>query len=370
VTAEVLSYPALKYERMLRDARGGDVMDVITLLKFALENDISRTQVLKLAQELPAKQKHSPGAEEEIERFVRWCDSKEFVPAGKTEETHSSTPKAEAPRNFFDSDGREAFDHKKREELFEKAEQLGEEVVEAHSELNTHKYWYFRPGHEVDIALWNKAFGDNDPIPIIVWYLKSFFKSVTKSTLSRQTIELTSDDISIFRFTFDHAARVGRRTTNSSGSLITAAGLENIVDGGVIWDTETFAIELASSPNWLRELLIKYWAGRADFSVIEADDNSRKIVKGQVAAVSAALMLYCGRKTPDKLKGKFDVDFLNDETICNCLYKMDYVYVASEMDNELQAYISAAMSALYEARETVFGGVFPFSFGKAHELLC
>ena len=66
----------------------------------------------------------------------------------------------------------------------------------------------------------------------------------------------------------------------------------------------------------------------------------------------------------------FDVDFLSDEIICKCIDKIDYVYVEGGMDKELELYVSKAMIALYEARDTVFGGVFPFPFEKAHELLC
>jgi hypothetical protein len=44
---------------------------------------------------------------------------------------------------------------------------------------------------------------------------------------------------------------------------------------------------------------------------------------------------------------------------------MDYIYTVTEVDDNLLSYISKTMSVLYEAREGVFGGVFPFPFEKA-----
>ena len=83
MTVEVLSHPALKFHEMLRDAKkGGGIGDVIALFKFALENDISRTPILKLLEDLPPKQSRQLG-ETEIEQFVRWCDSKKFIAAAR-----------------------------------------------------------------------------------------------------------------------------------------------------------------------------------------------------------------------------------------------------------------------------------------------
>jgi hypothetical protein len=83
---------------------------------------------------------------------------------------------------------------------------------------------------------------------------------------------------------------------------------------------------------------------------------------------------YClrnlGQASESKVGTQFDVHYLSDEIICNCVSLMDSIYIETNADDELQPYISATMRALYDSRDAVFGGVFPFRFEKANELLC
>jgi hypothetical protein len=288
VAAKVLSHPALNFERMLGGARSGNVGDVISLFRYAIENGLSRTPVVKLAAQVRGKQELSTVTTEEGEEFIRWCHSKQFVLAGKSENASSSKPRDQAQSG---NDGLEPSSNKERERYFEQVGQLGKEIGENHDELATHKYWYFRPGHEVDAALWKKIFDNDDPILTIVWYLKSFFRNASKIVLRRQEIKLTSDDVLVFRIIFEYAARAfGQESVSLLGSIITAAGLENVVEGALTWTSERFALELISSPNWLRELLLAYWANRANINLDGAGEDVVKAARTQVVAISSILL--------------------------------------------------------------------------------
>jgi hypothetical protein len=69
-----------------------------------------------------------------------------------TSKDHSSKPEAEALKHGAVDDSLSEIVSKKRQELFEKVKKMGRALGRAHAEMESHKYWYFRPGYEVDTA--------------------------------------------------------------------------------------------------------------------------------------------------------------------------------------------------------------------------
>ena len=129
--------------------------------------------------------------------------------------------------------------------------------------------------------------------------------------IEKQEIGLNAIDKSILETIFHYTAEtLTNKQGNLEGSLITASGLEKFVDGGINWNSDIFTVELVSAPNWLRELLIQYWANRADLSGVVADDDEvdddsarrklQKKVMDQAIAVSVALRTYCGENIRDE----------------------------------------------------------------------
>lgn len=93
--------------------------------------------------------------------------------------------------------------HKQFESSLEELEEIG------HSK----GYWLFWPAWEVEGAIWDEAFGEDDPAVVVSFYLKSFFNAQTEihepSTANAKThVRLTADDEAVLSWLFDAAAEL------------------------------------------------------------------------------------------------------------------------------------------------------------------
>jgi hypothetical protein len=356
----VIKLPANKFYKMLHSVTEVDFDKVVELLIFATDRDLPIEPIIELISQRPLAL--SPSSQK-LGTFMAWCktidfevkDTKETV--AKVVESTDVDPRLESLLGF--------------------AKSIGSEVRAVNEHGRSHKYWFFRPGWEVESALWREHFGDDDPATVIAFYFSSFFKNEQRPD-QRRSINLAPAQLFLLEWLIEAVALDvcrGKGTKGESlkhvikGVIATACGLEQISEFALQWTSPKFMIGFAEVPICVLPQLLDYWGQRIDFASQMNDSLAlQQEAIRQAAIISATLLRYINPSVDDSMKGVRRVPFLSDRTIY-CLYDSIACIEIETNSNELSPFLRLLSVAIYDARDSVFGGVFPFSIYNAKNII-
>jgi hypothetical protein len=304
-----------------------------------------------------------PQAFQNLSALLEWCDSIDF-------KTEANVVQEAAP--LID----EAPPNPEREKLFKYMADLGAQVGAGNEFGRTHKYWFFRPAWETDSALWGQIFGEDDPASVIAFYVSSFFKR-DGVVARRRTIILTPNDLIIFEWLIREAAADICRGKGSEsqhllpvmqGAIATACRLEKVLHCAIQWTSPDFLSAVNKAPASLAPYLLRYWSERIDFASELSASHLR-----QTSIEQARFMAVCLLKHIAPDAGISDLvvptlSFISDRTIVCARDTIECIEIEADAE-ELKPLLKLLSVAIYQARDTLFGGVFPFTIHEAKNII-
>jgi hypothetical protein len=359
----VVPHPASSFLEATNSKEKIDCERFIDLLISAFEGDLPRDPLDKM---LTKGRVDWNGGVKAIRRFAEWCDEVSFsLPAEPQScepenETETSPDEEEFEADPFMS------------EIMKGAVESLVAAQDAHDTFmslgSKHKYWFFRPGWEVDSALWAQTFGDDDPASIIAFYLSNMFRTERgRSPWTRKTksIELSEADRALVRRVFAKAP--GPNNDLLGRCLITACNLHEYIGGGIEWTDPDFCAAMGRVPSWIAGRLLTYWAF-LDFEEITSQDQyDADLLRSQAEFITATLLSHMEQpRDDDFLLDPPEIEFISDSAISYILYKFNDYYFGDLYVTDLHDEI---VKAIFRARSTVFAGVLPFQFEDGRDYL-
>jgi hypothetical protein len=358
----VVPHPASSFLEATNSKEKIDCERFIDLLISAFEWSLPRDPLNKM---LTKGRVDWNGGGKAIRRFAEWCDDVSFSLPAEPQSRESENETETSP----DEEGFEAGPF--MSEIMKSAVDSLVAAQDAHDTFmslgSEHKYWFFRPGWEIDSALWAQAFGDDDPASVIAFYLSHMFRSErspsngkTKAT----SVELSDADCKLIRRVF--AKYPGSSSSILVRCLITASGLNDQLEGGIGWADADFCDAMAQVPSWVAGRLLTYWSCLDFEKITSQDEYDADLIRDQAEFVAATLLKYMGQEKEDSLLDAPVVDFVSDRTFKYVLYIFNDYYWDKLDLTDLHDEI---VKEIFKARATVFAGTLPFVFEDGRDYL-
>jgi hypothetical protein len=335
---------------------------VVRILVFALDNRLSTTGISEILAKHPSCGKPSYGS---LGAFVQWCAANDFRII--THDVQTDSPGLDGgPPNPLS------------EKFFQEARKIGEAIASGNEFGRSHKYWFFRPAWEVDSALWSEIFGEDDPALVIAHYASSFFKTSVSNPTPR-VITLSPSDVFVFDWVIQNAAKVicsGKGSKSETwvsmfrGAIATACRLENILHCAIKWTSADFLRAITETPDWLAPHLLNYWAERIDFAseLPKADADCTNNLIHQAEFIACCLLKHIAPHFDASCTPVPTFSFISDRTIVSARDSIECIEIEADA-NVLKPLLRSLTVAIYEARDPFFGGIFPFTFHEAKDII-
>jgi hypothetical protein len=173
------------------------------------------------------------------------------------------------------------------------------------------------------------------------------------------------------------AATIGLKKGSKSEQLVplvrsalaTACRLEDVFDFSVRWSNAEFLRAVLELPLSIASFLIKYWAERVDFATELSNRELHQQAVDQARFMGACLLKYLNHDA--NIAGLVEVPrlpFIGDDTLVRMRHQIECIEIEVAAA-ELGPCLESIGLALYRARDTLFGGVFPFTFHEARDII-
>jgi hypothetical protein len=357
--SNVTQFPGNDFNEMVRDLTEVDFDTIARLFIFAMDRRLSTQPLVELIKELPRPLKPSA---KQLDNFVGWCSGIDFV---------SNSDRLLSPTDDQFVGTSSIPDH-----VLKFAAEIGNAANNFDEYARVHKYWFFRPALEVDSALWSNFFADDDPAAVIAFYASSFFKR-RHEHLERRSLNLKKNDVDVLEWIIDEAVAdiCSRKGTKAEylrpaikGVIATACRLEKVVAFASDWTSPDFLTGFAEAPNSVAISLLDYWGERIDFASEMVSSELQQLAVRQAHTMAASLLSYFAPSIEAARGMKRRLPFVSDRTIVSIHDKISVIEIEADADS-LKPILRVFAEAIYEARETFFGGVFPFSIHDANNII-
>ena len=354
----VVQLPAGELHDMLNAVTEVDFDTVSELFTFALDRHLSTQPIANLFIAKPRPRRPSA---QRLDWFLAWCSTHKFASSGIEA---PPTPAIETTDT-----------NPLREEFFAYVRALGAAVGAGDAYGHSHKYWFFRPGWEVDSALWSEVFGADDPAAVIAFYASASFKADQEQP-KRIPVRLTHSDLAVFEWLLDEAAADVCKGRGSKAKelrpvlkavIATACGLEKVFTFAAKWSSVDFMTGFAQAPASVVQRLLDYWSGRVDFASEMEGPDLQRLALQQANIIGATLLKYLAPSV-EAPKAVRRLSFISDGAIVGVRNTIECIEIEVNTDL-LKPLLQALSEAIYEAKDTVFGGVFPFTIHAAKDMI-
>jgi hypothetical protein len=297
-------------------------------------------------------------------------------PAAKVELTPAQGPADEAP----------AISDPSRERLLKAFSEAGVAQGEETQRIETYlgeiaresRYGWFIPGWQFDGADWSAWFKDNDPCVTISFYLEALFAAPAPTRACRATYTLTDADRELVDILLDlGASRLVEEGYFEGRDRKEVRALLNGLCEAWRWgeDISRFSPDYfafaSEAPKLLRQAMIAKWTEDdpewAYHHKLIDDEALSEQHRSVVAYLVKTLQRLgtppnCVHKVEDIYDSKEFDNYPSDDT-CDgdLLLSVKSALWASALEINDIKYDKALSEAIYNARDSVMGGVFPFS---------
>lgn len=286
---------------------------------------------------------------------------------------------------------------------------------ERKSKGESHRYWHFAPAWQVDSAFWQDHFGADDPALTIAFYFKNAFKSPIKVAEKKnnpsepkprwlgtddaslaeifrkkqadrttaamdlaierelnfcdaraEPYRLHDEDLSIMRWVLEAYSRNLVRSSHHQQpkapqavllrALISTSGWGEWIEGGLTWRNEDFIPVCKRLPDWLYELV------RSDWEDLEYDGcdpiltDREKTQRTKHVRFFADLLIAYASSEIDPSTAHLQRNYTDDEI---SMFIGDLT--ENKYDDDIAGIREEVVAAIVRGRQTVFGGVLPFT---------
>jgi hypothetical protein len=305
-------------------------------------------------------------------------------PAAKVEITPTQGPADEAP----------AISDPARDQLLNAVFEAGVADAEKSQRLESyfaeiasdHRYGWFIPGWQFDGADWSAWFKDNDPCVTISFFLDALFAGPAPTRARGATYTLTDADRELVDILLDlGASRLmeegyfeGRDREEVRALLNALCEAWRWGEGISSFSPDYFAFA-SEAPKLLRQAMIAKWAEDgpewAYHHKLIDDDTLSEQHRFVVAYLVKTLQRLgappnCVHKVEDIYDAQEFDDYPSDDT-CDAdllLSVKDAFWTTALEINDIQ-YDKVLSEAIYNARDSVMGGVFPFSRNDSYSYI-
>lgn len=383
MSENIVPHPATKFRQTVESAHDLDAEQLVGLFIEALDNNYSREPLAQLVNRNKITKPFHDGG---LHQFLGWC----------SQVILQAHPEEHDARDALEQDGHDGDQEVSDPEWLDDLSNswVMQQTVDAMAALTertekvgsygrNHKYWFFRPGWQVESALWDQAFEEHDPALTIALYLSGMFKTKpdkpsTPGT-SKSSVTLSATDRVIVGSILEKYAEVLATPTRAYPqplskddllrSLIKVAGLSAFIEGGITWTDADFCEVVSGAPKWIASQLVDYWASvgfsEYDHDIDYQDDEVSELLKEQARYFSACIQKYAGEYDDLDPIEPVALSYIDDDTLWNLLRNIDNI---TESAGGRDCYEDAIRS-ICRARQKVFGGVFPFTFEDAEGFL-
>lgn len=383
VSENIVPHPATKFRQTVESAHDLDAEQLVSLFIEALENNYSRE---RLAQLVISEGITKPFHDDGLHQFLDWCSQVIFHSPPEDHEAQDAL-EYESQNEEQDVSDQEWLDDLSNSLVMQQTVDamvaLTERTERVGSYGRTHKYGFFRPGWQVESALWDQTFEEHDPALTIALYLSSMFKTKPDKPsapgISKLNVTLSATDRVIIGWLLEvYAEALAEPTRGYPHSLskddllkclIRVGRLSEVIDGGLTWTDADFCEVVSGAPKWIASQLIDYWASvgfsEYDHDIDYQDEEVSELLRGQARYISACIQQYVSEYDDLDVIEPVALSYIDDETLWSLLRNLSNI---TESAGDRDCY-EDAIRAICRARQSVFGGVLPFTFEDAEEFL-
>lgn len=381
----VTLHPSAVLAESLREADDCSIDDLIRLFIQAVDLGAARKPIL---EKYLLKKNALHVFDPEHAAFFEWSWQNSF-------RTKSARPRR--PQQLPDDSPATPAVHSPRDPALERFMERAEEIASKagiesaaivsiiEKKASDHRYGLFPPGWEVDTVEWCNAFGPDDPCMVVSDYIRGLFCGPSRyDRAEKESHVLDGIDRKLLDIIlFELAKKIssdGRYFPDYA--IATIRSILKAACGAWIWDEDIddftlkldFLDHLAKAPNSIGKALLNRWAKTDHEWALrdgKMDDDRLYEQNAFVAAVLVKYLLSRGVKE----NSKFPLNELLDENAIDAVPTISDMSVKELVDLKYELWSSStqiwcgsdrcAAEALYNARDLVFGGIFPFPLSDA-----
>jgi hypothetical protein len=262
------------------------------------------------------------------------------------------------------------------------------QLAEQYDEIaRSHEYGFFPPGWEVSSAEWFAFFGEVDPCICISKYLQELFSEDSTASPRDSSIFLDNVDKSIIGLILDGFAKSLHYCDKISESIDrkTIRHLLNASCCAWLWSNkfEYFSGQYFEHANKMPEeifiALIERWCQEYPGHAYQHKRVSEDILVDQTCFVTGYLAKHLFLRGVDKNTINIIDDILTEEQYeriaitssitTNQILTIKQAIQESSQESEHYYIDEIASEYIYNARDTIFGGQFPFSISRSYSYL-